>query len=482
MNELDLLVLAKRSAYSIFALISRTFVLNIISFGAFLVISSQLPASDLGVYTAVIAIQRIISFFTDFGLGAALIQKKEELDEKDIATSFTIQSVITFAIFIVVIASKTFITSFFKLQDDAFGLLLVLVFSIFLSSFKVIPSILLERKIHFQKLVIPQIVESLVFNTILVILALKGFGISSFTFAFLASSFIGIPVYYYIAPWKMRFGMHKQSFAHLKYGTQFQAKNILATIKDDLLVTLLPKFLTFTEIGYIGFSQRISFFVFRFVVDSVTKVTFSSYARIQAHTGHLKRMIEKSLFFVSSLMFPVLSGIVITVPYFIQYFPKWHNKWEPAVISIVFFCLNAAVSSLSSILVNVLDATGRVKTTLQLMVLWTLLTWTFTPVLIYAYGYNGVSIASFFITLTIVYTVYLVKKIVPFDLLKSIYKPVFATVIMSFVVFVLSNLLVNSLITLIFVILMGAAVYILTLYFIAWKEFKEDIAILFSKT
>ncbi len=481
MGELDILTLAKRSIYSIFALISRTFILNIISFGAFLVISSQLPASVLGVYTAVIAIQQIISFFTDFGLGAALVQQKGELDQRDITTSFTIQSIVTFVIFFVIVALRPVIMSFFKLNDDAFGLLLTLVFSIFLSSFKVIPSILLERKINFQKLVIPQIAESLTFNIILVLLVMKGFGISSFTWAFLVSSLIGIPVYYYISPWKIRFGIYKSSLGHLKYGTQFQAKNVLATIKDNLLFAILPKFLSYTEIGYIGFAQRLAFFVFRFVVDSVTKVTFSSYARIQENASHLRTTIEKSLFFVSAVMFPILCGIIITAPYFIQYFPKWHLKWEPAILSLIFFCMNAGVSSLSSILVNVLDATGRVKTTLQLMVMWTVLTWILTPLLIYIYGYNGVAIASFLVTLTVFFTVYLVKKIIQFNFLKNIYKPLIATGIMSGVVYCTSKLIATNLVTLFFVILMGGAVYLFTIYLIARRELNEDIKMVFSK-
>lgn len=74
------------------------------------------------------------------------------------------------------------------------------------------------------------------------------------------------------------------------------------------------------------------------------------------------------------------------------------------------FSLNALVSSMSGILVNVLDATGRVKTTLKLMILWTILTWIFTWIGIFIFGYNGVAIASFIITLTIFITIRLVKE------------------------------------------------------------------------
>jgi O-antigen/teichoic acid export membrane protein len=475
MEKLNRDAIVKRSIRGVVTLISRTFFVNIISLLAFLVITSVLKAQEIGIYTAVIAIQRVISFFTDFGLGAALIQKKDELKQEDITTTFTVQLGISLAIVILVLLSIGWFEAFFKLNTDAQMLLLFLVFTIFLSSFKTIPSILLERSLKFSKLVIPQIAEALVFNSILVGLTLSGYGISSFTWAFLISSIVGIPFYYFVSPWKLRIGIHKEALNYLKYGVQFQAKNILATIKDDLLTVILIRFLTFTEIGYIGFAQRLAFYVYRYVVDSVTKVTFSAYSRAQNDLQFLKTAVEKSLFFVSASMFPILFALIIVSPYLIKFYPNWSNKWEPAIFSIVFFCLNAAVSSVSGILVNVLDATGKVKVTLRLMVLWTVLIWILTPIFIHLYGYNGVSVASFLVATTIVYTVYLVKKIISFKFLPSIAKPLASSFLMTIAIYILS-IFVSDFLSLIFVILIGALVYIISLGMLCGRKLKADLA------
>jgi teichuronic acid exporter len=482
MNQEDIALIKKRSIHGVVALTSRTFILQIISFFAFLVIASVLPPADLGIYTAVTAIQRVISFFTDFGIGAALIQKKEELTDGDIHTSFTIQFGITLCIFVIIFAARGLIADLFNLPPSGAWLLVSLVFTIFLSSFKTIPSILLERSIRFGKLIIPQVIESLTFNIILIVLVLNKFELESYTYAFLVSALIGVPFYYYVSPWKIGFGINKASLHHLKFGAQFQAKNILATIKDDMLTVIL-KFLsvTYTQIGYIGFAQRLSFFVYRYIVDSVTKVTFSTYSRIQDHAEHLKVAIEKSLFFVSAIMFPLMAGLIIMSPYIIYYFPSWQDKWEPAILSIVFFSLNAMISSLSGILVNVLDATGRVKTTLKLMVLWTLLTWTLTPILIFLYGYNGVALASFVISLTIFVTIHLAKQVVNFNFIKNIKMPAISTCIMSVVVFVLAKLFVTNLVLAFVVSAIGGIIYCGLMYLLAKDEIVNDVRKIFLK-
>ncbi|HUQ85044.1 MAG TPA: oligosaccharide flippase family protein [Candidatus Limnocylindrales bacterium] len=481
MEELDFATLGKQSVRGVLALISQTFILQIISATALVIVLSVLSPGDVGVFVAVTAMRRVIDFFTDFGFGAALVQKKTELTLEDLRTSFTIQFGMTFLIFVGVVLLRDVIAEYLKLNSQGENLLLALVFTVFLSSFKTIPSILLERKIQFQKLVVPQVAESLAYNVLLVILVLNGFRLDSYTYAFLAAGMIGIPFYYYVSPWKIGFGIDRKALMNLKFGIQFQAKNILAVIKDDLLTVILIRFLTFKEIGYIGFGQRIAFLPYRYIVDSVTKVTFSAYSRIQEDTEILRKAIEKSLFFISSLMFPILLGIVLTVPYFIEYFPKWHNKWEPAIVSIIFFSLNAAFASLSNILINVLDATGHIKKTLNLMIIMTIITWALTPLFIIKFGFNGVPIVSFIVTMTLGYCVYLVKKIIDFNFTKNISKALICSVIMGVVTYIYLQLFVKDMLTLFIGVAVGGIIYGSCFYLIAKKELYEAKNIIFRK-
>ncbi len=483
MEELDLINLGKQSIKGVLALISQTFIVQIISATALVIVLTVLTPAEVGIFVAVTAMRRIVDFFTDFGIGAALVQKKQELTLGDLRTSFTIQAGITLLIFIGTFLLRHQISGYLKLNTQGENLLLALVFTVFISSFKTIPSILLERKIQFQKLIIPQIAEALVYNVLLVVLVLKGFRVDSYSYAFLVSGIIGLPFYYYVSPWKIGLGIDRKALHNLKFGLQFQTKNILAIIKDDLLTVVLIKFLTFREIGFIGFGQRIAFLPYRYIVDSVTKVTFSTYSRIQEDTKVLRKAIEKSLFFISSLMFPILLGIILTVPYFIQYFPKWHNKWEPAIISIIFFSLNAAFASLSNILINVLDATGRIKKTLYLMIIMTIITWALTPLFIFnfKFGYNGVPIVSFIVTLTIGFCVYMVKKIVDFDFIKNIYKALVCSLIMGIIIIGYLQFFVKDLLTLFIGIAVGAIVYGVCFYLIAKKELIEAKNLIFKK-
>ncbi|MCL5676043.1 MAG: oligosaccharide flippase family protein [Patescibacteria group bacterium] len=477
---IDIELIKKRAVTGVVALTSRTMFLQIISLAAFSLLSVFLSPAAIGIYIAVTAIMRIINFFTDFGFGAAIVQKHQEVLEEELATAFTLQMLVTLTIFLFFWFGQSAIASFFHLAQNGRELLLVLIFTLFLSSFKTIPAVLLERHLKFDKVIIPQIVESLFFNVIVVVLAFKGWGVSSYTWSTLISALAGIPAYYLVFPWKPHLQLTRRSLKMLSYGIQFQAKSILGTIKDDLLTTFLAKILPFSQLGFIGWGQKWAFFSFRFLVDSITKVTFSAYSRFQHDVKLLRRAVEISLFVTSFFLFPILSGLILTSSYFIKFIPHY-QKWEPALFSLYFFSLNAAVSSLSNILVNTLDATGRVKTTLKLMVFWTTLTWILTPLFIYRFGYNGVAAASFLVTLTIVITIYLVKKIVDFSFWQSIQRPFWATMFMSLVVFIALRTITTNLITLLVAIIIGMVSYAVIVWFLARDEIIKQTALLLKR-
>lgn len=464
-----------RTIRSIIALQGRTILLQFISFVSFFLLGIFLSPAAVGVFISVSALQRIFSFFTDLGLGAALIQKKEAIDENDLKTTFTIQEAIVILIVTVAFFLTPNVSRFAHLDTDGTFLYVVLVFTLFISSLKAIPSILMERKLAFERQIIPQIFESLTFNIIVVTLAIKGFGVSSYSWAILVSSLVGLPIYYLLSPWKIALGFSRTHAKRLfSYGLLYQGKNILAVIKDDLLTFFLTGLVGTAGVGYWGWAQRWAYSPFRLIVDSITKVTFPAYSRIQHHHEELRAGIEKSLFAVSTVLFPALALFSILIGKAIYVFPKY-EKWQPALISFYFLAAGAAFSGLSNILVNALDATGKVKTTLALMLTWIILTWVLTLTLVARFGFSGISLASFLVTLTIVVTIQLVKKTVHFHFLANVWQPTVSTTIMTLILYSVSAKLSTNYLSLIVLGALGVIIYTAAMFLLAREKILANV-------
>lgn len=477
MTMLDTTTIASRSIKGILSLITRTLFIQIVNTVSFFILAAYLNESTFGVFYIVSAVLAFLVYFSDIGLAAALVQKREEVTDEDLKTTFTLQQILILTVVAIGLLSSGFVASFYDLDVPGIWLFQALLVSFFLSSLKTIPSVLLERKLDFQRFVIPQIIETIVYNVLVIILAIQGFGITSFTIAILARGFVGVVAMYLIAPWKPALGISKESAKRLlQFGFPFQSITFLALLKDDLLTIFLGKILTNAEVGYVGFSKRVANLPIRFAMDNVVRITFPVYSRLQGNERALRIGIEKSLFFILMLVAPTLVGLVILTPYLIHIIPKY-SKWEPALVSMIFFSFEALLSSISTPLTNFFNAIGKVKISLQLMIFYIIATWIATLVLVNVYGFNGVSIAAFFVSLSVVAVIVIARRYVHFDVVKAVMPPLFASIVMGTVLYFVSQQAVRDILTTILVVFLCGLLYVGVLYAIAKKELQADILI-----
>ena len=477
MEELDIATITKRSVHGVFALVSRTFVIQAVTFVTNFLLTVFLSPAIFGVYFVVSAAIAFLGYFSDIGLAAALIQKKDSITDEELKTTFTIQQILVISAVIIALLLSSFIKHFYRLNAEGVILFDALAIAFFLSSLKTIPSIILERGLHFEKLVIPQIVETIFFSVTAVLLAVKGYGITSFTVAVLARGVSGVIAMYIIAPWRVGFAFSKPTAKRLlSFGIPFQANSFLALVKDDLFIVYLGRVLPIVQVGYIGFAQKWAFTPLRLIMDNIIRITFPSFSRLQHHKETLSAAVEKSIFASCFFIFPAIAGLITLTPYFITTIPKY-SKWEPAVLSLVFFSLSAAFSSVSTPLTNALNAIGKIKTTLYLMIFWTVLTWIFTPIAITMIGFNGVAVASAVISLSVFIVIYIVRKYV--DINVFIITPLIgSSLVMGVFIYLLGPIFSRNIFTVLLLGVLGLVVYAATMFLLAKQEIISNIKLL----
>src|SRR3989344_5374261 len=282
MADFDLDLIARKSVTSFVSLTSRTFLVQLLGVLASFILTIYLNPSDFGVFFIVSSLIVFLNYFQDIGLAASLIQKKDQPTRGELNTIFTLQQILVFLLVVPMFLLSGYIGSFYKLSPEAMFLYYALLVSFVLSSFRTIPTILLERELNFNKLVIPQIIENLIYNVVLITFSVLGFGVTTFTIAVIARSVVGFVVTYLVKPWRPGFGFDIASIKSLmSFGLPFQLNSVLALIKDDLLTVYIGKVLPLAQVGYIGFAQKWAFMPLRLVMDNVIKITFPSYSRLQ---------------------------------------------------------------------------------------------------------------------------------------------------------------------------------------------------------
>ncbi len=475
-TTLDQVQEVKRKTVSgVISFFFRTALIQGIGLISALLLSAFLSPEDFGVYGFVTQLIGLLIFFSDIGLAASLVQMREEPSVTDYRTAFSLQQLLAWLIVLVTIGLIWIPGISNKIGHAGVWVLFSLALSFPLASLKTIPSIMLERRLDFNRLVLPQIFEQLIFNGILIVLAWRGMGVMSYTYAILARSIIGVIIMYGLQTWPIGIGINQTSLKSLlSFGVKFQLNDFLARIKDQLFFLALGFFLPLRDFGYMQWAKNWSMYPYNLTVQNVMAVTFPTFARLQHDVLLLKKAIEKSIFFISLSIFPVLVAMSVFIGPLTVVVEKYH-KWQPSVPSFILFALSIGWAAISTPLVNSLNAIGKIDESLKLMILWTVLTWVLTPPLVWWLGFNGVAVSAFIISFTSIFPVLIVQKTVPIVLWPQVKVALIASAVMALVGWLGQPLWRQSFSWLLTGGVLTGLVYIGTAAATGWRQISSEI-------
>ncbi len=476
-NQINLSQIKKRLKSAVVNLTARQIALRAIAFISInVVLARVLPVETLGIFNIATAVVSFFAFFSDVGLAASLIQKKDSVTFDDIKTTFTIQQGLVAILSILIILSAPMLGSFYNLDNDGIWLIRILGFGFFLTSLKVIPSVMLERQLNFSPLVLVEVIETLIFNAVLIAMVFLDYGIWSFSVASLARGFIGVVMIYILAPVKIGLGIEAVAAKNLlSFGVPFQLNSILALLKDRLVPLVIARMIGTAGVGYVTWAQALALLPLE-IMNVIIRVTFPAFSRLQHDKQNLSKLVNESLFITSLLVYPILFGIAAILPSMVAFVVS--PKWQPAVQSFYFFAFSTYWAVISTTFTNTLNAIGSIKITLKLMIMWTALTWILTPILTYQYGFVGVGLASFLISFTSVLTIIAIKKVLVVNVLDGIFLPTAASMVMSMIVYFYSDRFVRNWWGIVIAAALGGAIYIGIIYFFGRKRLLKSLQVL----
>ncbi len=475
-TEINLDTVKKRAVTGVAILTGRRLFSSVLSTIALGVLWAYLGPGEWGVFLTVQAAVNFLSYFADIGLGAALIQKREKPTKEDYGTVFVTQEILVASVVMILFLISPLLARTHSLTTEGRNLLYALNLAFFLASLKNIPTIILERRLDFGKLAIVSMVEETLYSFSLVFFARSGFGISTFTYSVLLRGVVGVFLIYILQPWRPVFSFSKTAFKGLlKYGVPYQFNSFIATIKDDGLTLVLGGILGPYSLGIFGYAKKIADYPLRFFMDSVNKVTFPAFSRMQDNKVELANALTRSIFFICALVFPSIIGLLLLFPNLISIIPRY-EKWSPAYIPLIILSVSTVWSASTTQLTNLLASIGKIKTVVKLMVMWATLSWLLIPLLSKTWGVNGTAIGYSLVASSSIVVLIITRKIVNWSIKDAIGIPLLASSAMA-IILSLSKLILtsNNIPNFIVLIAIGALVYCLVLYLLMGEKIVKDV-------
>ena len=394
----ELTSLKTRLARGTGVLIGRQVVLRAVGFVGSVILARILAPAEFGVFAVAAFVVSFFSMVGNVGLGAALIQRQDEIGEDEIQTVFTIQQGAFSALFLVVFLLAPALGKFYSdLPPGSEWLVRALGLSLLITSLRTVPTIILERDLAYSKIAAIEVAEVLTYQFTAVTLAALGLGIWSLIWASILRALVGVAVIFRYVRWrpKLRVSVEKARVL-LKFGIPYQLNSFLGMLTEAVVPSLVAAVSGAAAVGYLNLAKNFSHLPIRVVTDSFGQAAYPAFSKLQDNKDSLKEFIVKSINTLSLIIVPASLFMAALGPELIQ--TVYGPKWLPALNAFYFYmAVTLAIPVLLPTYIAIV-ALGKASIILYMNFTLAVLQWALGSILVWKYGFIGVPMAQPIIT------------------------------------------------------------------------------------
>jgi len=208
----------------------------------------------------------------------------------------------------------------------------------------------------------------------------------------------------------------------LRFGAIFQISTLTSLLRDHIGVVLGGPLFGPQSVGYLNWAKNMTFYTSQIFTQVVSRVAFPSIARVRQDSEAVRQMTQTIFKYVNLFTFPVIFIFASLIPEFVSV--VFTDKWKPAIPAFYFYSIRMIGSNITTLYINVLYALGQLRTSLRILIWWTLLDWVLSLLLCPFFDFTGIAMAYGLSIVPI--SVWLLRELRHFtniDLKKSFYLP-----------------------------------------------------------
>ena len=300
------------------------------------ILARILAPHDFGLIGIALLTMATLETFSQTGFQSALIQKKDNI-ESYLNAAWTVLVLRGFFLFTILYLVAPYAAIFFN-APEAKPIIQVLSLSFLLQSFANIGVIYFQKELEFNKQFIYQLSGTLADFVVVISTVLVLRNVWALVFGLLAGSFARFIISYLINPYRPHFSLDldkvKELFGFGKWILGSSTLVLLLTQGDDIFV---GKLLGMVALGFYQMAYRISNIPATEITHVISQITFPAYSKLQDDIPKLREAYLKVLQVTAFLSFPVASLIFILGPDFTKIFLG--SKWMPMVPVMQLLCI-----------------------------------------------------------------------------------------------------------------------------------------------
>lgn len=291
------------------------------------------------------------------GFSAALVQRSKQVTPEDENTVFYINMLWGIAIYGVLYFSAPLIAKFYnapELVDISRLLFLVII----INSFGVVVRAKLTIIIDFKSQAIASTIATLLSALVGVYLAQVGYDYWALVWMLVLKAALYTIFIWLFCRWWPQLIFSLESFKRLfKFGSNLMLAGFVATFVNNLYVALIGRYFNATQVGYFTQATNLSNYLYYFISSTLQGVTYPILTSVKEERERLVSIYKQLISITMLLSLPMLVGFAAVSHEFVSL--VLGEEWLPTVPVLTALCFARAITPISAINMNILNAIGR---------------------------------------------------------------------------------------------------------------------------
>ena len=447
-----------------------------------LVLARILSPSDFGLVALAVVFTGFLQSFSQMGLGAAIIQRKE-IDEGHLSSAFWAQMSVA-VLLVLVAAAGSGLFSTFTREPTVGTVALILSLGFMLTAGSAIQIAVISRVMEYRRLVVRTFIATFVGGVVGVLMAWSKMGVWSLAGQMLTVSGITTALLYRSASWRPRFYFSWPKFRELwAFGMPLVVARLLTFFirySDNLLI---GRYLGASALGYYSVAYTLFTAPFTDLIVLGNQVMTSALSRLQGAADQFKTAFLTATRYVALVALPAVLGMALLAR--LQIKAMFGAGWLPASPVLSILAVAGFISLMLALGPSALQAAGHSRLQLR----WTTISlFVYIPAFVIGLRWQIIGVAAGYLVATVLLTPILYRYVARVtgvtlrELANALWPALAGCAVMVVVVAVAEQVLVNTvgprIPTLVALIIIGVLVYAATIWFVRRDVVHELLGLL----
>ena len=330
------------------------------------VLARLLAPEEFGIVGFATLVTAYLAVFKDLGLGAAVIQRRSNVEDAA-QTVFVLNLVVGVVLTTITFLGAPLVASFFR-EPLVTPLLRVLGFTFMLESFGSMHVVLMKRNLDFRRMLVPDVGRSLVQGAVAIGTAATGFGVWALVWGQLAGVIAAVVLSWIVNPWRPNLRFERHLLPSLaRFGGPLVLTDIQYAIWANLDYVVVGRMLGDAALGVYTLAYRLPELLIQSVWNVLARAMFPIFSRIQDDKEALRRGFLATIRYTQIAIVPLSVGMFLTAEPAVEFL--FGDQWSAAVPLLRVMAVFSLIGSIGVNVGDVYKAIGRADILAKLSVI-----------------------------------------------------------------------------------------------------------------